>query len=190
MSGWTALVPIKQGVGGKSRLSEALSHAQREALSLRMAQHVLAILEKHAEISEIVILSAQRPEGWAGGWVADEGRGLNAEIAAWRAGHGIGPVLVIHADLPLLRADDVGAVLEGAMQYGAVLATDRAGEGSNALAIADGRAFTFQFGPDSRRLHTGQNPSMPVIERTGLMADLDTPEDLAFARAQGFKNSP
>jgi 2-phospho-L-lactate guanylyltransferase (CobY/MobA/RfbA family) len=27
---------------------------------------------------------------------------------------------------------------------------------------------------------------MPVLERLGLMADLDTPEDLLFARAHGL----
>lgn len=187
MNGWTALVPIKQGGGGKSRLSRVLSNAQREALSLRMAEHVLAILAERTEISEIVILSAQRPEGWTGCWIADEGRGLNAELTAWRARHGAGPALVIHADLPLLGADDIVALLGAATRNGAALATDRAGEGSNALALADGRAFAFRFGLDSRRLHAGQDPAMPVIERTGLMADMDTPEDLAFAQAHGFK---
>jgi 2-phospho-L-lactate/phosphoenolpyruvate guanylyltransferase len=186
MNGWTALVPIKQGGGGKSRLSQALSNAHREALSLRMAKHVLTTLGARAEIEEIVIVSAQRPDWWAGAWIADEGRGLNAEITAWRVGHGAGPILVIHADLPLLSADDIGALLGAAARHGATLATDRAGEGSNALAIADRRAFTFRFGPESRRLHAEQDPAMPVIERMGLMADMDTPEDLAFARAHGF----
>ena len=186
MSKWTALVPIKQGGGGKSRLSQALSSAQRELLSLRMAQHVLTTLGERDETAEIIILSAQQPDWWAGAWTADEGRGLNAEITAWRAWHGAGPILVIHADLPLLNADDIGVLLDAAMRHGAALATDRAGEGSNALAIADGRAFNFHFGPDSRRLHAEQEPTMPIIERTGLMADMDTPEDLAFARAQGF----
>ena len=69
---------------------------------------------------------------------------------------------------------------------GIALATDRVGEGSNALAIADGRPYELRFGPDSRRLHAAQSPAMRVIQRTGLSVDIDTLEDLMFARAHGF----
>jgi 2-phospho-L-lactate guanylyltransferase len=88
--------------------------------------------------------------------------------------------------LPLLEVGDVTRLLEIAAAEGIALATDRASLGSNALAIADGRAFAFRFGPDSRRLHSLQAPAMPVIEALGLSADLDTPEDLAFLRERGF----
>ena len=112
--------------------------------------------------------------------------GLNAELAAWRAGQGASPLLVIHADLPLLDAGDIADLLDAAEASGIALATDRAGMGSNALAIADGRNFAFCFGVGSRALHVAQAPAMPVLATTGLAADLDTPDDAAFVEARGF----
>ena len=186
MIAWRALVPIKQGASGKSRLASVLPREERDALALRMAQHVLAELESSASIAEIAILSAQRPDWWSGGWVEDRGVGLNTELAEWRRTVGTAPVLIVHADLPLLSAGEVDRLLALAAAQGIALATDRAGEGSNALAIADGRPFALCFGPGSRRLHAAQAPGMTVLTSPGLATDIDTPGDLAFARANGF----
>ena len=186
MTEWRALVPIKQGGNGKSRLAAVLSPEQRDALALRMARHVLAELEKCSSVGEIAILSERSPEWWGGVWIEDRGQGLNAELADWRRSVGEVPVLIVHADLPLLRADELDELLAVAATQGIALATDRAGQGSNALAIADGRAFDFRFGPGSRNLHAEQAPGLEVLDLHGLSADIDTPADLAFARAHGF----
>lgn len=183
---WHTLVPIKQGGNGKSRLAEMLSQEKRDGLSLRMARHVLSELGCCSGIKDITILSTECPDWWSGSWAADGGQGLNAEINGWRQGCDGGAVLFIHADLPLLLAEDVRHLLDVAEADGIALATDRAGEGSNALAIADGRPFEFRFGPDSRRLHAAQSPAMTVVQRISLSADIDTPDDLIFARELGF----
>ncbi len=186
MKRWTALVPIKQGQGGKSRLAAALAGPQRADLAARMAAHVLDVLTGCGDIAATVILSPARQAFPGTTWARDEGRGLNAEIADFRAGFGAGPLLVVHADLPLLTAADIAALLEAAEAGGTALATDRVGQGTNALALADGRPFEFRFGHDSRAAHCAQFPAMSVVQRDGLSADLDTPDDLAFARAHGF----
>jgi len=181
---WTALVPIKQGDTTKSRLAGLLDRTERNRLSARMAAHVIEVLGKCVHVREIVILSPDPPEGWLGEWAADHGRGLNVELAAWRNGFGAVPLLVIHADLPLLSLADLDVLLTRAKADGAALATDRAGQGTNALALADGRPLNFCFGLDSRHLHESQD--VTVLTTSGLSADLDTPEDLIFARRAGF----
>ena len=186
MTRWRALVPIKQGANGKSRLASVLSREERDALALRMARHVLAELRNCTAIAEIAILSTHCPEWWPGNWVEDRGTALNAELATWRRSFGEAPILIVHADLPLLRAGELDEMLAVAASQGIALATDRAGEGSNALAIADGRAFAFRFGPRSRNLHADEAPGLTVLDLPGLTADIDTPEDLAFARTHGF----
>jgi 2-phospho-L-lactate guanylyltransferase len=183
---WQALVPIKQGGNGKSRLAAMLSPQERDALSLRMARHMLSELGRCEGLSDITILSTDRPDWWSGSWTADGGQGLNAETTGWRQTRGTDAILIIHADLPLLQAVDVRHLLDVAEAEGIALATDRAGEGSNALAIADGRPFEFWFGPDSRGLHAAQSPEMTVIQRTSLSVDIDTLDDLKFARERGF----
>ena len=154
MTHWRAVVPIKQGANGKSRLASVMSREERDALALRMARHVLAELRSCTAIAEIAILSTHCPAWWPGVWVEDRGQGLNTELADWRRSVGEVPVLIVHADLPLLRADELDELLAVAATQGIALATDRAGQGSNALAIADGRAFDFRFGPGSRNLHS------------------------------------
>ncbi|WP_417622371.1 2-phospho-L-lactate guanylyltransferase [Parasphingorhabdus sp.] len=185
MKDWQVLVPIKQGRDGKSRLGPMMGGEARSDLAERMAAHVLGVLQECFDLSQITILAPRRPEGWEGGWTQDEARGLNAELTAWRGKQENRAILIIHADLPLLSAEDVQSIIEAA-EDGAAMATDRAGQGTNALAIADGRPFTFSFGADSRALHCQQYPEMPVVRRDGLMADLDTPDDAEFVSARGF----
>jgi 2-phospho-L-lactate/phosphoenolpyruvate guanylyltransferase len=185
MTEWRLVVPIKQGRDGKSRLGAIMTGDARSSLAERMAAHVLSILQGCFEHSQITILSPHRPVRWGGGWMRDEGRGLNPELGAWRAAQGDTPILIIHADLPLLATDDVRALLDASDQ-GAALATDRTGQGTNALAIADNRPLALCFGAKSRVRHCAQYPNMPVLQREGLMADLDTPDDAQFIRDRGF----
>lgn len=149
-------------------------------MALDMARHVMGELARVPELASLSLLAPEQPMWWHGSWVRDDGAGLNAEISRWRNGLGAHPMLVIHADLPLLRAEEVSTLLTRAAQHGVAMATDRAATGTNALAIADGRDFTFRFGPDSRALHVAQGSGIPVLADLGLMTDIDTPDDLAW----------
>ena len=184
---WTSLVPIRIGIAGKSRLDTVLDAAAREKLAITMAHHVIDVLTRCPAIGSVTVLSNMRFPHPATTWAKDEGRGLNPEISAFREGYGSAPLVVMHADLPLLEEADVEALLAAATGHGIALATDRAGEGTNALALADGRPFNFRFGPRSRSLHCAQDADLPVLQHSGLSADLDTPDDLAFLRERGLQ---
>lgn len=186
LGNWLALVPVKQGSGGKSRLAAVLDAQARARLAQDMAQHVVATLGACAQVGEIGVVSATRVDWWQGPTWHDRGRGLNAELTACRAIAGVRPLLIVLGDLPLVNATDLAALLDAATEHGVAMATDRAGTGTNALALADGRPFSFRFGQDSRHLHQSQDPAMPVLTLMGLAADLDTREDLAFLFEQGF----
>ncbi len=185
--GWTALIPFRTGTGGKSRLEAVLDSATRERLALEMAHHVIDVLSQCPAIERIVLLSNKAFDHPRTTFVLDRERGLNPEITAFRDDFGPSPLLVIHADLPLLAQADVEVLLQAATDHGVALATDRAGEGTNAIALADGRPFAFRFGPGSRALHCTSDERMPVLQRAGLSADLDTPGDLTFLRDQGLQ---
>lgn len=185
MTVWRVVVPIKQGDDGKSRLRGTMSRDARFCLAERMASHVLDVLQDCFDRRAITIISPELPDLWSGEWVRDEGRGLNAELTAWRAAQANAPVLIVHADLPLLSSADIDALLDAAGE-GVALATDRQGRGTNALAIFDGRPFTMHFGANSSALHRAQYPGTAIVEREGLMADLDTPDDVTFMLSRGF----
>jgi len=185
MAGWRAVVPIKQGHLGKSRLAPLFAAEERDRIVHRMARHVLATLSGVAALDTVTVLSPRPFAGWDGPWHRDLGRGLNAELAAWRAERGDARIVVIHADLPMLGAGDVAMLVQMAAARGMALAHDRAGAGTNAVAIADGRDFEFCFGADSCQRHLAQDPGMGIVARAGLMDDIDTPADVTAFCALG-----
>lgn len=183
---WTALVPIAAADKRKTRLSGVLSPQERVALTDAMLDHVLGRLRGCARIGEIVLLSPDPPPGVPA--IRDGGRGLNAEIGRARTAIGGVPLLVIHADLPLLRTDEADAMLSAAEAGGAAIAPDRHLTGTNAVAIVDGAPFAWRFGPGSFDLHRAGLPAgHAVVRRPGLAADCDTPNDLTEALASGFR---
>lgn len=186
---WTAIVPLKLGAERKSRLARRLMPEERVRLSDEMAAHVLDCLARTPEVSRVVVLAPVRPADPACAWIADLGRGLNAELEAARTDFAPASVLVVFGDLPLLRADDVSALLAEAERAGVALAPDRDRLGTNALALAQGRAFRFAFGEGSFARHCAQAPDAAIVERQGLAHDVDTEEDLAAARAAGFRSA-
>lgn len=177
---WTALIPFRAGNNSKTRLRTLLDDDARQMLAFAMAGHVRDVLACCAAIDRIVVLANSPFDCPSTEWMEDKGRGLNQELSAFRKRFGREPLLIIHADLPLLNHREVTKLLDAASSHGAAMATDRVGEGTNALALADGRTFQFHFGPGSRLLHCVQDAGMPVLQDTGLAADLDTPADFAF----------
>jgi 2-phospho-L-lactate/phosphoenolpyruvate guanylyltransferase len=174
---WTALVPVRFGDNSKTRLAEALDQNGRSKLVDGMAKHVLDVLGRCDRISRLVLLSPIRPQWWSGEWSKDAGRGLNAELTAWRA-TSVSPLCIVHGDLPLLEDGDIIAILDRAELLGAAMAADLSKTGTNALALHDSRAFTFQFGPNSCERHAVHLPAGAVLQRMGLSTDIDNPTDL------------
>ncbi|MCF8709414.1 2-phospho-L-lactate guanylyltransferase [Rhizorhapis sp. SPR117] len=175
---WTAVVPLKASGTRKTRLAGHLSDERRRKLSQSMFDHVTKILQEHPSIQDTFVLSSEIPPGWKGDWIADLDRGLNGELQAARNGLADRNFLAIHADLPLLCAEDVTALLAAAETTGAAIAPDRHGKGTNALALTQGRVVEFCFGNDSFARHLKQIPDCAIVVREGLGLDLDTPDDL------------
>ena len=164
---WTVLVPIKPAGLRKTRLAPRLDGLARERLSQAMLDHVCATLAAVPGVG-VTIVARERPADWAGGWHADSGQELNAALGAARTALGGGRIAVCHADLPLLDQEDVGALLAAAERNGIALAPDRAGRGTNAIAVADARPPSSSgsgqtalrgFGPTNRVA-----PSLSVLD--------------------------
>lgn len=173
---WTAVIPFK-GSERKTRLASIFSPAQRSRFSQQLLQLVCDALAACRDV-EIILLSDIRASGWTGSFIQDEGRGLNAELAAVARGRPGRRLLIIHADLPLLCPSDVSALIDEADKAGCAIAPDRHGSGTNALALVDPEGFAFQFGPGSMARHVrASGETAGIVERVGLSFDIDTPED-------------
>lgn len=197
------LVVARTDPSPKRRLAELLTPDERERLALAMLEDVLAACRAtRAPVAAVV--AGDRGRGLArdrGAWVLDDpGEGLNQAVRSGirgliadrptgpsdvsSAGTRVATVLVLPADLPFLTPEDVRALL--ALSPGAprvtAIATDRRGEGTNALLLRPPRAIDPAFGPGSAAAHiaAGERTRSEVhrIDWPGTAFDIDTPDDL------------
>ncbi len=96
-------------------------------------------------------------------------------------------VLVIPADLPLLTAADVLALLQRATEPPVVvIAPDRHQKGTNALLLSPANLIEYDFGGDSFPRHCDRarraGARLEIVDLPSLGLDLDLPEDLELVR--------
>lgn len=189
-----ALIPLKDLVEAKSRLAGLLRPSERRALAQAMAEDVLTVLQAHPRITRITLVSddpgADLLAGKYGAACWPEKslacRGLNAVIR--RASEKLlagrdEPLLVLHADLPLLAGADIDAALDALRATGGlVIGCDRKGTGTNLLCFDAGSLPVFRFGEDSCARHGdgARNAGRPlqVLRRPGIELDVDEAADL------------
>lgn len=177
------IVPMRPLAEAKSRLGAALAPQARAALALGMFRHVLDTAQRFAPTHVIsrdpaLLALAAQP-------LREVGRGLNPalEQAAAQLG-GPEPILALSADLPLLSADDLQAMLGLLGEADVVAAPDRAGTGTNALLLTRPGRIAYAFGEGSLAAHRAAAAAnglrFALCERAGLATDIDRPEDLAL----------
>ena len=175
------VVPFR-GAKGKSRLGP-LPQPAREALAAAMLGDVLAACMAVGptfvvgSVSEQALLSTGHPVTL----VADPGGGQGPAVragleAAALAGGGLGPLLVVNADLPCVTARDLLALAGAVPDDGLALAAAADGT-TNALALASTVLFAPVFGPGSASRFAALGPSRQV-DAPNLVDDVDTIADL------------
>ena len=184
------IVPHRGLAAAKTRLAPVLDDDEREALAKRLLDRVLKVA--HEACGDVVVISpsaALGPLVAAAGarLVVQRGMGLNDGLQQARReaiADGVATLLILHGDLPNLGTDDVAALLDALHEQGGVaIAPDRAGSGTNGLALRPPDAIGFRFGTGSFDAHRAEAEAagVPLVEvdRPGLAFDLDTPADLA-----------
>ncbi|MFT3721120.1 2-phospho-L-lactate guanylyltransferase [Pseudorhodoferax sp.] len=183
------VLPVKSLAGGKSRLALHLAPAQRRSLNAELLARTLALAARFPSLEHTLVVSRcpevlamARARGAA--VLVEQGCGLNTAVAQslqlpMHAQDRPGSrVLVLSCDLPLASEQDLRAL---AAHDGVVLATDRAGTGTNALGLPRGLPFQPHYGPASRQHHTAEaalrGQPCRVLHRPGLAFDLDTWDD-------------
>ncbi len=192
-----AIVPQKALAQAKSRLGSVLSAPERASLTLSLLRHVWATLRAVRDVDEVLIMTpdpevASRARRWGARVAPDPAPTLNASLAEMirrsaRDGRG---TLIIAADLPYLRPEDVVALLASGGDGTAVLAPSAGALGTNALLLPPGAVLHPAYGPASLVAHRSRARAsgLHVVEviRPGLAFDLDTPADLGLWRGRGF----
>ena len=196
-AGLYAVVPVKDLRDTKSRLTPVLDPGARAGLTLYMMGRVVGAI-RDAGVEDVCVVSPDRmvlEEAKRRGAIPllQESRGLNPALEEGRRramGLSASKLLVLPADLPLLDAEDVLAVLrEAGGEPSVVIAPDGARSGTNALLIQPPDVLPFAFGTGSFEAHVGaarrRGLDVRVCERSHLAFDLDTAGDLAHLGKSG-----
>ena len=185
------IVPHRGLEAAKTRLAPTLEPEERVMLASQLLQRVLRVAREVTD--DVVVISPSRPlaeiADAAGVRLAvQRGMGLNAGLDQARSDailDGIHTLVILHGDLPNLRAEDVITLVRGLPADGGpgvAIAPDRAGTGTNALALQPPGVINFRFGAGSFAKHAEEVELAGVpcvaVDRAGLAFDLDTPEDL------------
>ena len=204
MNVW-AIVPVKPFKRAKSRLSDTLSPEQRENLAIGLLERTVRLLVPLTCIQGVLVISRDpkalsMAREWGAQTVQESGapelnRALLRATQALKV-WGAEAALVVPADIPLLNADDIEAmVMMGHYHNSVVLAPDRHQHGTNLLLVRPPGLIPYSFGDDSyaehqRLAHEVQATVMTYnSERARL--DIDLPDDLRqyHALAKVFEES-
>ncbi len=189
-----AVIPLKDPALGKSRLNGALAPAQRIELIGAMLAHVAGCVADTDGVAEVSVLTSGPylvPRGCA--YLADRGLELNAAVTLasreLRSRDASGTLLVVHADLPFVTPDEIGALIAASREDGVVAAPDWADTGTNALAYPLSRDVRTHFGAGSLSAHDktvrGAGLSLTLVRRPGLANDIDDPAQLRSLADRG-----
>ena len=180
------LIPVNRLDRSKGRLSDILDPGEREALTLITLQTVLAAVE--AAGMEPVVLAADPAVAAHLGQrvlVLTEDpalTGLNPQLEAALQGLAAPAVLVLHADLPLVRPGSLQQLAAAAVEHGTVAIVRSADGGTNAMLLRPPGRFALAYGRASFDLHVAAanraGMRLVVVEAPDIALDLDTAADL------------
>ena len=192
MTTW-AIIPVKPLRESKRRLEHLLSADERADLIFHFLDDLLATLNQVGEVDHILIVTGDpavtdlAAKYGAEVLVEVEALGLNAAAAmgiAYAAEIGATAALILPADLPFARVEDIERMLRPLERFDSPLmaiCSDEVEDGSNALFLAPPEGFTFHYGPGSFRAHLAEavarGRAAHVINAPGLRLDLDSESD-------------
>ena len=195
-----AIIAVNERARCKTRLDGLLGPEGRVRLARRMLASVLGAARAAPLVDAVLVVSPERdqvPEEIP--VVHDGGDDLNAAMQAGRdaaVAHGARELLLLPADLPLLRPADLCRLVLAGRRGGIAIAPDRHGRGTNGIFLPAAAQFDFHFGEGSCARHEAEarrlGHGIRRVRSAGLQADLDTGEDvpgiLALPRARGWSS--
>lgn len=189
-----ALIPMKDLAGAKMRLADVLDREQRAELALAMLTDVIVACTESGCFDGVVVVSADSDVCWHARELGAKPLAEPATLSGLNDGltfgqryigrrMGAGELVILPADVPLIRADDVRSVVDALAPEGSRVVIVRARDGgTNALAMRPPEAIPMRFGLDSADAHTAEARAAGLdafelaIER--LQFDVDAPEDV------------
>ena len=186
-----ALVPVRAFASAQTRLGRLMSHERRVQFAKKMFDHVLDVLLAMglggvAIVTDSPSLADHVRDRGAKALLdppdADLAKAVDVGLATL-ARHGATAAVVLMADLPRLATSDVSQLVDLLAQNPVVLAPDRDGGSTNALAVSPPDLMPTSFGfPDSLARHQAsarRHHAPPLVCRMpNLALDVDSAADI------------
>lgn len=177
------VIPLRSFHLGKARLADRLDVAARADLARTMADRVV---DATGGRPIVVVSSAPEVLRWTtrrGIATVDDPGSLDAAADAgreWVRARGLARVVVVHADLPLVRTLDA-VTGDGAAPVVVAVPCHRH-DGTPVLSLPTDAPFRFSYGPGSFERHCAEVDRLGLELRTlddpALAFDVDVPDDL------------
>jgi 2-phospho-L-lactate guanylyltransferase len=200
-----AIVPVKPFSKAKSRLAEILTPEERQVLAEKFYRHTLEVLNEVKEIHGVLVISRDNKvlsiaRDYKVHTVQESGA-PELNVALTRAAQVVNMqrangVLVLPADLPLLTPFDVQELVKlGRYSRRVVIASDREGDGTNAMLLNPPDLLPFSYGVGSYKRHIElaekAGATVKTYHSSRVALDIDVPADLeAYQRAISATESP
>ncbi|MEV4318356.1 2-phospho-L-lactate guanylyltransferase [Actinocrispum sp. NPDC049592] len=189
------VVPVKALADAKSRLRGAVAPDDHARLVLAVLLDTVTAAANADGVRRVLVVSSDPqvaatlaangfesvPEGPVPGLNAAYRRGA----AVLREADPAGRIGALQADLPALRADELAAALKSADGRRAFVA-DRQTTGTTLLLSTPGGPLDPRFGKGSALAHALSGAAALTDSWPSLRCDVDTPQDLRFARDLGL----
>ncbi len=187
-----SIIPIKKLDKVKLRLSSLLNKEMRRELSLFMLRDVLKTIASTKEVDEAVVVSSDKAvldvaEDY-GFTPLDEGfqNGVNQAIEVANAlclRNGASSTLVLPADIPLIKPEDILQILGASRVEDSIVITPCIRLcGINALLRRPPDVIRTSYDNESFKTHIKyayqENIHLSVVKLKSVMLDIDTPEDI------------
>lgn len=193
------LIPIKDPSNAKTRLSELLSPDERQRLVWAMFEDVSRAVRSARAPDGVVIVTSYKP-------AIERARELEWDVLIeqsqlsesasidWAsqvlAERGVDTVMRLPADLPLVRGDDIDALLSVRFHTpSSLMVPSRDGTGTNAIIRTPPALFPSRFGPNSLALHKAEASRVGVecivVENPRIALDVDESADMELLLETG-----
>ncbi|MGB7220180.1 MAG: 2-phospho-L-lactate guanylyltransferase [Vicinamibacterales bacterium] len=190
------IVPMRPVAACKRRLAREVPSVTREALVLLMLKRTVGAITRALGAGACWVVGGdslvrQIAEEAGGIWLEDVASDLNATVlGAMRRAHAEGAkaALFVPADVPMIAAEDILAIVLASDGYTRPVGVEATADGgTNALLVPAGMDLPPALGHRSYSRHREHaeraGATLVAAPAAGLVFDLDSPADLAYAKA-------
>ena len=187
------LLPVKDLTRAKQRLADLFTQAERTELAWLMLEHTFAAVSAVKNIDGVAVVTLYQPA-----IALAERHGFEVILEREQiseshsvdfgsrelAQRGVGSVLRLPLDLPLLQTEDIETILQHDTHPApsCVIVPSRDGTGTNAILRRSPTLFASQFGTGSLTKHLNAaaqaQASCQLLELPRVAFDLDEPDDV------------